>query len=82
MSGPTRFTDVAFFDCVFPNACECLARGYPHESVPHASCIVPTVNALALAIGWKQPYPTVPAADLAGEQQIEVSRVADQPRSA
>lgn len=44
----------AFADCMFPNACECRARGYPKGD--HVKCLVPGINATASAVGLEQPY--------------------------
>jgi hypothetical protein len=50
--------DTAFPDCVLPDGCECLLRGYPKWE--HVKCLVPAVNATAMRLGWEPPYDYFP----------------------
>ena len=44
----------AYWDCVFPESCECRRRGYPQHE--HIRCLVPAINATATELGWIPPY--------------------------
>lgn len=48
----------AYDDCVMPEACECRRRGFPRDGV--TICLIPDVNAVAIELGWKPPYPDQP----------------------
>jgi hypothetical protein len=50
---PTKFAA----DCVLPDACECLLRGYPRNETD-TKCHVPAINDLASEFGWQPPYVT------------------------
>jgi hypothetical protein len=48
----------AFADCVLPDACECLLRGFPKWE--HEHCLIPDINATAMRLGWEPPYDYFP----------------------
>lgn len=45
-----------FVDCAMPSECECRKRLPPVVLRDHGKCLVPAVNATALALGWRVPH--------------------------